>query len=192
MGVAMADVEEHHFEIVSAARGILDRKSKQDIIIIINQAAYMPGTHQFESLLHTDQARNHHLVVNDIATCYFDQYGNAGQQSTEVEDTSIALRHDGIKYYLNIREPAPQDWETCQVIEFTWPISWSRHSRFRRAKTIVTYNDNTIKEWSKHLGNLNHEATKYTLKATTQFIPFIEAETRLTPRMHLKCRLPSL
>jgi hypothetical protein len=62
MGVAMADVEEHHFEIVSAARGILDRKSKQDIIIIINQAAYMPGTHQFESLLHTDQARNHHLV----------------------------------------------------------------------------------------------------------------------------------
>jgi hypothetical protein len=54
MGVAMADVEERHFEIVSAATVISDRKSKQDIIIIINQASHMPGTHQFESLLHTD------------------------------------------------------------------------------------------------------------------------------------------
>jgi hypothetical protein len=192
MGVAIADLEERHFKIVSAATVISDRKSKRDIIIIINQAAYMPGTHQFESLLHTDQARNHHLVINNIATCYFDRYGNAGQQSIEVEEISIALRHDGIKYYLKIREPTPQDWETCQVIEFTSPISWSSHSRFRRAKTIVTYNDNTIKEWSKHLGNLNHEATKYSLKATTQLIPSIKAETRLTPHMHLKCRLPSL
>jgi hypothetical protein len=43
----------------------------------------------------------------------------------EVEGISIALRHDGIKYCLNIREPTPQDWEPCQVIEFTSPISWS-------------------------------------------------------------------
>jgi len=192
MGVVMAEVEERHFEIVSTATVILDRKSKWDIIIIIKQAAYMPGTHQFESLLHTDQARNHHLVINDIATCYLDWYGNAGEQSIEVEGISIALRYDGIKYYLNIREPTPQDWETCQVIEFTSPISWSRHTRFRRAKSIVTYNENTIKEWSKCLGNLNHEATKYTLKATTQLIPSIEAETCLTPRMHLTCRLPPL
>jgi len=41
----MADIEEHHFEIVSAATVILDRKSKRDIIIIINQAAHMPGIH---------------------------------------------------------------------------------------------------------------------------------------------------
>ena len=59
----MADVEERHFEIVSAATVILDRKSKQDIIIIINQVAHMPGTQQFESLFHTDQARNPHLVI---------------------------------------------------------------------------------------------------------------------------------
>jgi hypothetical protein len=81
MGVAMANIEERHFEIVSAATVILDRKSKRDIIIIINQAAYMPGTHQFESLLHTDQARNYHLVVNDIAACYFDRYDNAKEEN---------------------------------------------------------------------------------------------------------------
>jgi hypothetical protein len=152
----------------------------------------MPGNQQYESLLHTDQARNHHLIINDIAKYYFDRYGNAGQQSIEVDGLTIPLRHDGIKYYLNIREPTPQDWETCQVIEFKSPISWSKHNRIRRTKNIIEYKDDVIKEWSKRLGHLNYEATKYTLKATTQLISSVEAETRLTPRMHLKCRLPSL
>jgi hypothetical protein len=57
---------------------------------------------------------------------------------------------------------------------------------------VTQDNNETIKEWSKHLEHLNYEATKYTLKATTQLIPSVEAETRLAPRMHLKCRLPSL
>jgi len=80
MGVAMADVKERNFEIVSATTVVSDPKSNRNIIIILNQVAYMPGTHQFESLLHMDQARNHHLIINDVAHCYFDQCGNAGQQ----------------------------------------------------------------------------------------------------------------
>ena len=72
MGVAMADVEDHNFEIVSAATAVSDPKSNRDIIIILNQVAYMPDAHQFESLLHPDQARNHHLfIINDVAHCYF-------------------------------------------------------------------------------------------------------------------------
>jgi hypothetical protein len=150
MGVAMADVEEHRFEIVSAATVLSDPRLNRDLIIILNQAAYMPGDHLYESLLHTDQARNHHLIINDIAKCYFDRYGNAGQQSLEVDGITIPLRHDGI----NIREPTPHYWEICQVIEFTSPISWSKHNRIRRTKNIIEYKDDVIKEWSKRLGIL--------------------------------------
>jgi hypothetical protein len=72
MGVAMADVEDRNFEIVSAAKVFSDPKSNRDIIIILNQMAYMLDAHQFESLLHPDQARNHHLlIINDVAHCYF-------------------------------------------------------------------------------------------------------------------------
>ena len=46
MGVAMADVEDHNFEIVSAATAVSDPKSNRDIIIILNQVAYMPDAHQ--------------------------------------------------------------------------------------------------------------------------------------------------
>jgi hypothetical protein len=55
MGVAMTDVEDHNFEIVSAAKVFSDPKSNRDIIILLNQVAYMLDAHQFESLLHPEQ-----------------------------------------------------------------------------------------------------------------------------------------
>jgi hypothetical protein len=50
----------------------------------------------------------------------------------------------------------------------------------------------TIEEWSERLGHSNACATKHTLEATTQLIGSVEAETRATPRKHLKTRLPML
>jgi len=43
MGVAMADMEEHTFEIISAAMVIPNPKPNRDIILIINQALCMLG-----------------------------------------------------------------------------------------------------------------------------------------------------
>ncbi len=48
MGVAMADVEERNFKIVSAATVLSDSQLNRDFIIILNQAAYIPGDHQYE------------------------------------------------------------------------------------------------------------------------------------------------
>jgi hypothetical protein len=36
------------------------------------------------------------------------------------------------------------------------------------------------------------EATKWTLATTTQLVGATKAETRMMPRMHVECHLPSL
>ncbi len=78
----------------------------------------MPGKQQYESLLHTDQA-SHHLIIKNIAQCYFDQYGNAGQQSIEVKGLVLPPRHDGVKYYLKIRES--YDWRHVKLLNLHHP-----------------------------------------------------------------------
>jgi hypothetical protein len=42
------------------------------------------------------------------------------------------------------------------------------------------------------MGRLNMETTQYTLEATMQLVNSVEAESRVMPRRHLKCRLPCL
>jgi len=39
------------------------------------------------NLYYTDQAHHHNVIINDLACCYFDSYGNPGEQSIEVDAT---------------------------------------------------------------------------------------------------------
>jgi hypothetical protein len=192
MNTALASLPSNTFDIVSAAAVIIDPSSSTEVIIIINQAIYIPDLNQHESLLHSDQARHHNVCINDLATCFYNYDGRPGQQNIEVEGRTIPLRHDGRKYFLKIREPQKEDWNKCQVIELTSPESWNYEIKMRRSKRTEGYTDDEIKQWSHRLGRLNLEATKYTLAATTQLIKNVEAESRTFPRKHLKCRLPCL
>jgi hypothetical protein len=180
------------YDIVCAATVIHDIKTQKNVILIINQAAYIPEPSQVESLLHADQARHHHVIVNDIAECYFDSYGKPGRQSIEIDNDIISLKHDGLKYFLHIRPPTEQDWETCPIIKLTSPESWHQALHSRRTRKITDLPLRVIKEWSSRLGNLNLEATRHTLAATTQIVSSTKAEHRMTPHRHFKCRLPSL
>ncbi len=130
--------------------------------------------------LHCDQARDHHIIINDLATCFYDSYGNLGRQNIELGGQMVALRHDSLKYYLNIREPTPQEWDHCQIWELTSPNPWVGKNRIRRRR------NNMEPEWSKHLVFLNHEVTKHTLLATTQLVNTVEVETYITPHLHFK------
>jgi hypothetical protein len=67
-------------------------------------------------------------------------------------------------------------------------------SRAGGGRELWSIQKKEIKEWSFRLGLLNYEATKHTLEATTttQLVSSVEAETRVVPRRHLKCRLPCL
>jgi hypothetical protein len=63
---AMASLDGKTYDIVTAAGVIESPTTTQQYIIIINQAAYIPDKLQYESLLHTDQARYHKVIVNDL------------------------------------------------------------------------------------------------------------------------------
>jgi hypothetical protein len=78
ISLALASSEETTFDIVTAAAVVEDPTTSRSVIIIINQAAYVPDIGQHESLLHSDQARHHNVVVNDLAKCFCDHEGNPG------------------------------------------------------------------------------------------------------------------
>ncbi len=103
--------------MVTAAAVIIDPMTSNETLIIINQALYNCDPEQHESLLHSDQARFHGVIINDIAACYIDEYGNQGRQNLYVEGQELPLHHDGVKYYLRIRPPTPDDWKTKQIVE---------------------------------------------------------------------------
>jgi hypothetical protein len=119
MNTALARSPSNTFNIVSATAIIEDPTSSRGIIIIINQAINIPDLMQHESLLHADQARNHNVCINDLAKCFHDCEGKVGRQNIEVDGCVIPLKHDGRKYFINLREPRKEDWDKCQKIEIT-------------------------------------------------------------------------
>ncbi len=190
---AMASLDSKVYEIVTAATVVQSPQSTQEYIVIINQAAYVPDQNQFESLLHTDQARYHNVIINDLSKFLRDGNGNIGKQSIEADGFEIPLQHDGSKYFLSIRPPKSSDWNDLPIIELTSPIPWEYQERqIRRTRKNREIPLQEIQEWSERLGHLNTNATKRTLDATTQMIGDVEAESRITPRKHLKTRLPGL
>ena len=122
-----------------------------------------------------------------------DGSGKQGKQSIEVDGFEIPLRHDGLKYFMNIREPIKSDWDQLPIIELTPPIPWRGiNVSIRRMRKNKNISPTSLQEWSERLGHLNLKATENTLRATTQLISSVEAETRATPRRHMKTRLPAL
>jgi hypothetical protein len=121
---AMASLNGCEYDVVAAAAVIQSKISMQQYIIIINQAAYIPDKQQYESLLHTDQARYHNIVVKDLGKFFRDGYGNPGKQSIEVNGFEIPLQHDCSKYFLSIRTPMESDWEDLPIVELTSPNPW--------------------------------------------------------------------
>jgi hypothetical protein len=192
LDMALVGAKGRTLDIVTAAAVVLDPTSSRNIIIIINQAAYVPELQQHESLLHTDQARHHNVFVNDLARCFHDVGGRPGAQSIVADGTTIPLKHDGSKYFLSIREPTEEDWNICQIIELTSPEPWQTLGIIRRTKLAKQISDSEVRVWSYRLGRLNMETTRRTLQATTQLVKSVEAENRVMPRRHVKCRLPCL
>jgi len=182
-----------NYPLVSAAAVVTDPTTVREIIIIINQAAYNPSLGQHESLLHTEQARHHGVLVNDLASCYTIRHGHPGAQNLEVDGHHIPLHHDGLKYFLHVREPTPSEWDNLPIVELTSPMEWlgSNHN-LRRNRRARDWNSAKIKEWRRRFGCIPSDVMLHTLENTTQLVDTVEAETRTTPRRHHLCRLPML
>jgi hypothetical protein len=192
LDMALAGTKGRTLDIVTGAAVVVDPTSTRNVIIIINQAAYVPELEQHESLLHTDQARHHNVFVNDLAKCFHDTEGKSGLQNIIADGTPIPLKHDGSKYFLSIREPTKEDWNMCQIVELTSPEPWQTLGIIRWTRHTKQISDNEVRTWSRRLGRLNLDTTRHTLLATMQLVKSVEAENRVMPRRHIKCRLPCL
>jgi len=181
------------FPVVCAAAIAIDPTTFHEVIIIINQAIYNSDLAQHESLLHTDQARYHGVIVNDIATCYTDGHGNQGLQNIQVDKQTIPLCHDGTKCFLRVRPPTAEEWQTHPILELTSPEPWgSKPAALRRTHRNTELTPEKLLEWKRRLGNAPDAVVLQTLQNTTQYVESVEAETRSTPRRHFLCRLPML
>jgi len=63
-------MEGEKYPVVCMAAVVEDNMTSQQIIIIVNQAAYNKDARQHESLLQTEQARMHNVKINDLASCF--------------------------------------------------------------------------------------------------------------------------
>ncbi len=193
LGVAVAAFNSQTYDIVSAATVVENSTSSQSYMIVINQVAYIPDANQHESLLHTDQARYHNVIVNDLGKYFRDSIGTPGKQSIKVDGFEIPLLHDGSKYFLKIRKPTSLDWKQLPIVELTSPVPWKENQKYaRRMRESKHLSPTEIQEWNERLRHLSLDNTKRTLEVTTQLISIIESETRATPRRHLKSRLSGL
>jgi hypothetical protein len=160
---AMAALDGCNYDIVTTATIAQNPVSTQEYILVINQAAYVPDLHQHECLLHTDQARHHNIIINDLGKFFRDGFGNPGKQSIEVDGFQIPLQHDGSKYFLTIWTPTMSDWDELPIVELTSPIPWCNTIgqiwRMRENREVPL---EIIQEWSERLGHLNTHATKHT------------------------------
>jgi hypothetical protein len=93
--LALANSKESEFDVVTAAAVVIDPTTSRNILIIVNQAAYIPDLAQHESLLHSDQARNHCVFVNDLAKCFCNPEGKPGRLDIGADGCIIPLKHDG-------------------------------------------------------------------------------------------------
>jgi hypothetical protein len=167
----MAALDSDTYEIVSVAAVVENSASSQSYLFIINQAANIPDVIQHESLLHTDQARYHNVIIDNLSKFFHDSIGNQGKQSVEVDGFEIPLLHDGSKCFLKIRKPTNIDWEQLPILKLTSPISWKEDQyHARRMKQRKHLSAIKLQEWSKRLGHLNLDITKRTLDAPTQMI----------------------
>ncbi len=98
IGMALADSNPREFDVVTAAAVVIDPTTSKNIIIIINQAAFIPDLEQHESLLHSDQAWHHSVFVNDLGRCFHDPEGRQGKQNKEVFHTYSGAKRRGLGY----------------------------------------------------------------------------------------------
>ncbi len=80
--------------------------------------------------------------------CYFDSYGKPRRQSITLDDIILPLRHDRMKYFLNIRAPTAVVWDTCQMLEIESPEPWGQPGCIRWHKSLKSDTDKEIEEWN--------------------------------------------
>ena len=164
------------------------------VLAVVYWALLDPDSTQTESLLLPHQAREHHVVIDDVADTHLTTGGRFGTQSAWIGEDQYPFCFDGKMMYWKICKPTPEELENLPVIELTSPdmpsmccerqVLCQRHFKSRVPMTLD--------RWRRCFAWLPDDRVRATLTCTTQLIPSVEAETRDRPRDHIKARLAAL
>jgi len=185
--------------IVSAATYVMPRDS-EPFIMIVHQACYNSAKEQNESLCLPYQAEQHGVTFDLTPRHRLNSSGVNGKQVMMIEDNEIPLEFDGLKMYLNIRCPTPNEIDYLPTYELTSdesfvPDTGDDHDNIitnRRKKVSKRYKDYpgglSMNDWKKRLAHAPDDVIRKTFMATTQLSMNVESENRICGRRHYKPR----
>ena len=185
---ALEGMSSSSLEVVNAAT-MVKLDNGEQFILVINQALLDEDENSTEALLQPHQARSHGVAVDDCAKRHKRVDGSHGGQCLKVSDKTLPLHFDGWKCYFAISKPDQSDLQRYKIIELTSirPYEPTKRLHTRRSKKQSAAVSFT--EWQARLGFPPLEVVQHTVKATTQMVKTVEAESRTYMRDHLKARL---
>jgi len=181
------------FPIVSARAKLTD-PCGNSFCAVIHEALYDENLEQTESLLSTHQCKAVPTNrIDDNLESEFDKDGNRGTQKCYFGPHEIPLFFDGSICLYQIDHIDEHEAHSLPTIVLTSALGPYEPKRERKHTARATSATSvSMEQWRRRLGFAPKAVVEKTLKATTQFVTTVEAETRSIMRDHLMTRLPAL
>lgn len=177
------------FEVVSAVAKLTDRDGRS-FAAYIHEALYDANPAQVESLLSTHQALRLPTVrIDDRSVHERDIHDRPGTQQSKFGDHSVGFYFDGVKCFYEISSISHDERMSLPRIDLSDAAPFDPNVRQYSRRTTVGPNDC---DWTLLLGAIPQHVVDKTLRATTQMVATVEAETREIMRDHFQTRLPEL
>ena len=180
--------------VVSAAAKVIDEQG-HIYTAIAHEVLYDDNPLQVESLLSTHQLlSNPSNAIDDWACCEQDIRGHLGTQSARFNDKNLSFHFDGHKCYFEVAAISQEELQSLPRVYLNSQES-TPYELSARTNTIWTLTKNSHPHeapWKHRLSFIPNLVVQKTLKATTQFVPMVEAESREHMWDHLLTRLPEL
>lgn len=176
------------FPVVSAVAKLIDANNRS-YCAIVHEALYDESPCQYEALIATAQVRKFNgNAIDDCDTDSVDTRGRPGTQCAIISGHKLPFFFDGAKCFYYIQPISSEEIQSLPHVIFTdgtRPYDPIARTATRR---MVDHGQ----DWKRCLGFPNDLVLEKTLKATTQLVPSVEAETREVMRDHFKTRIPEL
>ena len=180
--------------VVSAADKVIDEQGHV-YAAVAHEVLYNDNHLQVESLLSTHQSlSNPSNAIDDRACCEKDIRGHPGTQSARFNDKNLSFHFDGCKCFFEVAAISEEELRSLPHVylnsQENTPYELSVRTNTVRAITKTSHPHEA--PWKHHLRFIPDLVVQKTLKATTQFVPTVEVESREHMQDHLITRLPEL
>ena len=186
---ALYNMKSNNLQLVNDCYTVAILPLNKLVLLKLNQCLLDKEPSQHESLLQPHQARAFGVVVNDVAKRHPEMDGKQGGQCICIDTDTLPLHFDGLKCFLHIRKPSPEEIKSLPVYELTSPHEYKPQSSVNTTRLTKAHVEVGVQDWRKRLGYPTFETTKATLAVTSQMVTTLQAESREYLRDYYKTRV---